>query len=103
MSYIIIYSTFPDVDCAKKICDSLLKKKLIACVNYHMITSSYLDKGEIKNCDEISVIIKSLDSNYEKVRKFIEKKHPYEIPVVTKVNIELNEIYANWLDSELSN
>ena len=101
MKYVIIHTTFPDVDAAKIVSDNLLQEKLIACSNFHMITSSYLDKGKIVNTDEITVLMKTTEELYEKAKAYIAQNHPYDIPDISRLDANANDEYSNWLKKEL--
>src|SRR3989344_3715243 len=48
MSFIIAYITHKNIEEARKIGEHLLKKKIVACVNYFPIDSAYWWKGKIK-------------------------------------------------------
>ena len=61
MKFILIYTTHKNIKEAENICNPLLKEKLIACVNYFPITSSYHWKGEIVTASEITAILKTRD------------------------------------------
>lgn len=101
MKFILIYTTHKNIEEAEKISNPLLKKKLIACVNYFPITSSYHWKGEIVTASEITAILKTKIENWDKVRSYIESNHPYETPCIIKLaEVEANDSYASWIHSE---
>lgn len=104
MKFILIYTTHANLEEAKKISESLLESRDIACVNYFPITSSYHWKGKINTSEEIVAILKTSLGNWEKVRDLVLEKHPYETPCVIKLaEVESNESYANWIQTETSN
>ena len=80
--------------------DILLKKRLIACVNFFPIESSYWWKGKIENSDEIVSIVKTKKENWNKLKREVEKIHPYEIPCIMKFDVEANEDYEKWINEE---
>lgn len=101
MKFILIYTTHKNLDEAEKITNPLLTKKLIACVNYFPITSSYQWKGEIVTASEITAILKTKIENWESVRSFIEANHPYETPCIIKLaEVEANDSYVSWIQDE---
>lgn len=101
MKFILIYTTHKNIEEAKNICNPLLKEKLIACVNYFPITSSYHWKDEIVTASEITAILKTRIENWDKVSSYIESNHPYETPCIIKLSeVEANDSYTSWVQSE---
>ncbi len=100
MPLIIIYVTFPNQKEGEKITRHLLDKKLIACVNFFPITSSYLWKGKIEQGNEIVGLLKSQEKNWNKIKKEIKKLHSYKIPCIIKMKIDVNEEYEKWVREE---
>ena len=97
---IIIYITNPNLKEAKKIGSVLLKKKLIACVNYFPIESSYQWKGKIETSKEIVSLLKTRKENWEKVKREVKKIHPYETPCIIKIKAEANGKFVKWIKEE---
>ena len=101
MKFILIYTTHKNLEEAEKITNTLLAKKLIACVNYFPITSSYHWKGGIVTASEITTILKTKIENWESVKIFIEANHPYETPCIIKLaEVEANDSYTSWIQDE---
>ncbi len=101
MKFLLIYTTHKNLVEAKKICNPLLTQKIIACVNYFPITSSYHWKGEIVTTTEITAILKTRIENWEKVKEYVESNHPYETPCIIKLaEVEANDTYASWIQDE---
>jgi len=100
MKFIIIYITHPNMKEAKKVAEALLRDRLIACVNYFPIESSYWWKGDIENAKEIVSIVKTRKENWTKVKKAVEAIHPYETPCIMKLEVESNPSYAKWITDE---
>lgn len=100
MKFIIIYITYPNLKEAKKVAGELLKKRLIACVNYFPIESAYWWNGKITNSKEIVSIVKTKKENWTKVKKAVEVIHSYETPCIMKIETESNKSYADWIKKE---
>ena len=100
MKFIIIYCTHPNKEQSEKIVNNLLESKLIACVNYLPIDVSYHWKWDIANASVIVSLLKTRVENWEKVKKYIEDNHSYEIPCIIKMEVEANEDYVNWIYNE---
>jgi len=101
MNFILIYITNPTKKEAKKIASSLLKKRLIACANIFPISSLYWWKGKIVDDNEFVLIAKTTKNNFEKVKKEIEKIHPYKIPCIVKIPVSSNKKFFDWLKNEI--
>ncbi len=102
-NFIYIYITNPTKENAKNIAKYLLKKKLIACANIFPIDSLYWWKNKIVDEKEIVLIAKTLEKNFEKVKKEVEKIHPYSIPCIVKIPVSCNQKYFKWLKDILKN
>ena len=101
MKFILIYTTHKNQAEAQKLTDHLLTSKLIACVNFSPITSQYNWKEKIETSNEVVAILKTRADNWDKVKDYIEKNHPYETPCIIKLaEAEANESYASWIQEE---
>lgn len=101
MKFILIYTTYKNLEDAQNITNHLLNEKLIACVNFFPITSQYIWKGSIETSNEITAILKTRIDNWDKVKDYIEKNHPYETPCIIKLaEVESNDSYASWIQKE---
>ncbi len=97
---ISVYITCKDEKEAVKISEHLLKKRLIACSNIFPIRSMYWWKEKITNDNEIVMLVKTPDENYEKIKKEVKKLHSYDIPCILKFDIEANNEYKEWVKKE---
>ena len=100
MPFITIYTTNPNLKTAKKISSVLLKKRLIACANFFPITSMYWWGGKIQNDSEVVALLKTKSANWDKVKKEIEKIHPYDIPCIERLSVDSNKSYKDWIKKE---
>ena len=100
-TFIVVYTTFPNVRVAKKIINGLIEKKLAACGNIFKLSSIYIWRGKIEQCPEYGAFIKTTKKNYKKVERFVKKNHPYEVPEIISWTIERGlEEYLNWISKE---
>ena len=100
MTFILIYVTHKNLEEAKKIASVLLDKKLIACANFFPIESAYFWKGKIEDAKEYVSLLKTRKENWNKVKLEIKRVHPYETPCILKIEVEANEDYEKWVNSE---
>ncbi len=101
MDFIFVYITNSTKKEAKKIAECLLKKKLIACANIFPINSLCWWAGKIVDENEFILIAKTVESNFEKVKKEVEKIHSYKIPCIVKIPVSSNKKYFDWLKKEI--
>lgn len=94
----IIYITCEDMKEAKKISRHLIEKKLVACANIFPINSIYPWKNEIKEENEVVVLLKT-NSNYEKIESEIKKLHSYKVPAIYSWTVDkINQDYSDWIN-----
>jgi periplasmic divalent cation tolerance protein len=98
MTPVIIVSTFPSKQSVTSIANKLVKKKLAACVNITNISSIYAWKGKIENQSEYLALFKTSKKNQSKLKKELQKLHPYDIPEIAEINVDsINQSYLKWL------
>lgn len=102
-SFIIALSSFSTKKQAKKISKDLIEGGFAACVNIiDNVESIYKWKGKIVSEKEILVVIKTIHSNREKLKKFIRDHHEYENPELIFISIEDgSKEYLKWLEKEI--
>ena len=84
---------------ARKIADLLLREKLIPCVTFKHIESSFWWEGEINKSEEVQLIIKCKQDNIKKVCEKIYENHSYEIPEIIYFPVSANKDYQHWVNS----
>jgi len=98
MTPVIIVSTFPSKQSVTSIANKLVKKKLAACVNITNISSIYAWNGKIENQSEYLALFKTSKKNQSKLKKELQKLHPYDIPEIAEINVDsINQSYLKWL------
>jgi periplasmic divalent cation tolerance protein len=98
--YIVVYTTFPNLRVAKKIISGLVKAKLAACGNIFKLYSIYRWQGKIEKSPEYAALIKTKQSKYRAVERYIKDNHPYDVPEVIAWNIDKGQKdYLLWIDN----
>ena len=101
---ILILSTFPNKEEAKKVGRGLLKERLIACYNLFPVESAYWWKGKITEDNELLIIAKTKGENFEEAEKFIKRRHSYDVPEIISVKVDkVSAKFLGWLKSENKN
>lgn len=98
----ILLSTYPNKPRElKKFIMMLVWSKLAKCVSVvNYMKSYYFWEWKIQKSQEKLLIIKTSDSNIEKLKKMIEKNHPYDIPeIIILEPKEVNKSYLSRLDN----
>ena len=95
---VMIVSTYPNKKSISKIANSLVREKLVACVNLTKISSVYSWQGKIENAAEYLAIFKTTQKNKSRVKNEIKTTHPYKVPEIAEIQISsINKPYLEWL------
>src|ERR1700730_13731531 len=94
----IAMTTAGSVDEARRIAETLVDRKLAACVNIvPKIVSIYRWKGKVEEAEEGMVLNKTAAA-FEPVRDAILEMHSYELPECMSISIEDGSPeYLKWL------
>lgn len=99
--YCIITTTCDDEKNAKEIANILLERRLVSCVQFIDINSSYHWKGKIESATEILLQLKSKKHLYKEIEKEILTLHNYETPQIIMYDIVNGySEYIKWIDDE---
>jgi len=99
VKYLIVFVTTPQKD-AKKIASYVVSKKLAACANIvSNVKSLFWWEGKIDSASESLLIIKTQKKLFNKLKKAIQSKHPYDVPEIIAFGIiQGNVEYLKWID-----
>ncbi len=97
MSFIIVYITHATEKVAMKVSNYLVEQKFAACANIFPIKSTYWWNQTVQTENEWVSIVKTIPENWIRLKKEVEKVHPYEVPCIMKFDVEANEAYENWI------
>jgi periplasmic divalent cation tolerance protein len=98
-SYRLVLTTLPNRLTARRIARFLLKEKLAACVNLlGPAESLFWWKGRIDRAKEYLLLIKTRTAAFPRLRRTLEKQHPYAVPEIVALPIEKgNASYLDWI------
>jgi|SRR5665648_169419 len=101
--FVIVFVTTKDKAEAEKICQTLLKEKLIACANIiHPVTSCFVWLGKIDNAEECLVVLKSRADLFGELTQSVKAMNSYQVPEVLALPIvEGSADYLAWMSSVL--
>ena len=103
VKFCFIYVTVENFKQAEIIAELAIKNKLCACANiFPEIHSMFEWEGKVNLEKETVLILKTIDSKFQKLEKLISENHTYETPCILKVDISKgNKKFLNWLQSTM--
>jgi periplasmic divalent cation tolerance protein len=99
---IVVLTSLPDQETARKLARTLLAGRLAACVNIGApVESMYHWRGQIETAQEVPVAVKTRRELYARVEAAILAAHPYELPEVVAVPVTHGlPRYLDWITAE---
>ena len=100
----LVYSTFGNLDDARRVGKTLVEERLAACVNIiPKIHSFYWWKEKVEEDEESVLIAKITSENADKVVERIRELHPYELPAILVIPLtKVLKDFADYVKSETS-
>ncbi len=96
---LLVLSTFPDADTARRVGRELVEKHCAACANILPgVESVYRWKGKVEEAKETLVLFKTSADRYQALETTLRELHPYDVPEIIALPIEegLAE-YLRWV------
>ena len=99
---VLIYTTFPSLDDAKRVGDALIAARLAACINmFPGMISIFAWNGVRGEASEVAMIVKTRNALTEAVLAEVKRLHPYELPALLVLPTEGGSAeYCGWIASE---
>jgi periplasmic divalent cation tolerance protein len=100
---IVVFVTAVNEKEAQTIAQSLLEKRLAACVNIIPgLKSIFLWQGNMEKAEEFLLIAKTTTETFEELRKEIKKLHSYTVPEIIALPIIAGSTeYLEWIRNEV--
>ena len=101
---LLAFSTFPDLETARRIARDLVTEKFAACANIiPAIESIYRWQGEVEEGNETLVLFKTTAARLEQLEQLILARHPYETPEIVALPLaEGTQAYLGWIDQSVA-
>jgi len=101
--HLIVLVTASDVNEAQRIANTLLERRLAACVNIVPgVQSLFWWEGRVDGAEEALMLVKSRIDLLEELMETVKKLHSYQVPEIVAVTIHGgSKDYLKWLDSTL--
>jgi len=100
---ILVLTTFPDPETARRIARILVEEKLAACANLlPRVESIYRWQGAIETASEVLALIKTTTWKYQLLEARIRALHPYELPEIISLRIDAGQAdYLRWIEQSV--
>jgi periplasmic divalent cation tolerance protein len=100
---LVALTTLGSVDEARVLVRALLDARVIACGSLLPSgVSIYRWKGEVREEQEVVVLLKTDASRWDALREAVQSRHPYEVPELLALPVERGlDGYLNWLANEV--
>ena len=101
---LLVMTTITDIDKGKSLARQIVEEQLAACCNIVPgITSIYCWKGELCDDQECLLVMKTTETRYTQLSKFIIQQHPYETPELIALPVtESTQEYLSWVIKQTS-
>jgi periplasmic divalent cation tolerance protein len=96
---VLIYTTFPTLEDAKRAGEALVKGGFAACVNmFPGMISIYEWQGKLEEGQEVAAIVKTRAALAEAAMEEIRRCHPYEVPALLVLPTQGGSAdYCDWI------
>lgn len=101
----LVLSTCPDLDCARRLAEMLVRERLAACVNIvPAVHSVYEWQGAMQQETECQLLIKTTSERYAALEDALRGHHPYELPEIIAVPLATGlPAYLRWINQQTEN
>src|SRR5882762_9871553 len=99
---VLVLTTLPNSEAAAELANRLVSEKLAACANIlPALRSIYRWQGKVQDENEVLVLLKSRQGQYERLKTRILELHPYDVPEILAIPIERGHgAYLDWIARE---
>jgi periplasmic divalent cation tolerance protein len=102
VGFIEVHTTIDSKEAAQKIAETLVSKRLAACVQIAgPITSTYWWQGKMEQAQEWVCTAKTRRELYDELEKAIKEVHTYDVPEILAVDVVASsKDYTGWIERE---
>ena len=97
--FALVLVTVPDLKTARRLAQSALQARLIACANLvPKVESHYWWQGKLESGAEVLLILKTRRTNLRKLEALVLAEHPYDTPEFVVLGLQGGSAkYLAWL------
>ena len=101
---LLVVSTFPDTETARRISERLVAEHFVACANIlPAVQSIYYWQGAVERAEESMVFLKTTAIRWPEVRAKLKTLHPYDVPEIVAIPITDGwPEYLQWVSENCS-
>ena len=99
---LLVMTTITDIGKGKLLARQIVDQRLAACCNIvPAVTSIYRWKDELHEVQECLLVMKTIETRYTQLSKFILQQHPYETPELIALPVtQSTQEYLSWVIKE---
>ena len=96
---LVVFSTFPNIETARRIAGELVTERLAACANILPgVESIYRWQGKVEFAGETLVVFKTTAATFTAFQAKLKSTHPYEVPEIICLRIANGlPAYLHWV------
>jgi periplasmic divalent cation tolerance protein len=100
--FVVALTTLGNLEQARALVRRLVDERLIACGTIVPgATSVYRWRGQVKEEEEVVVLLKTARSRWGALEAAVKAQHPYEVPELLALPVTAGlDRYLEWIDSE---
>lgn len=97
----LVYTTFPDIETAKRVASALLEKRCLACANlFPGMISVFRWEGSAEAENEVAAILKTAPDSVAALREALHAVHPYDVPAFVVLEAGASAGFGGWVNAE---
>jgi periplasmic divalent cation tolerance protein len=102
-SFVVVLVTAPDLKTARRLAQSALQSRLVACANLlPKIESHYWWQGKLEHSAEVLLLLKTAKAKLAKLERLILAEHPYDTPEFLVVPLVAGtKRYLDWIEASV--
>ncbi len=98
---VLVLTTEGDTERASQLAETLIDRRIAACVTMQEIRSLYRWEGEVVEDAEVQLVIKTDVATVPSVRATIDELHSYDLPEIVVLDASASAEYARWVAGEV--
>ena len=97
----LVLTTEGDTERASQLAETLIDRRIAACVTMQEIRSLYRWEGEVVEDAEVQLVIKTDVAAVSSVRATIDELHSYDLPEIVVLDASASAEYSRWVAGEV--